>query len=100
MSCFTAGKIVGTIQVNKNAGNKISWDKLRRNHSGSQTGLRSLSRKDSEVFGWSRIPDNTGSRSRIFLSNSGSPIGSFSHRWFSTAGPKTGAGPSRFFAGP
>jgi len=30
---------------------------------------------ESEVFGWSRIPDNTGSRSRIFLSDSGCPIG-------------------------
>ena len=32
-------------------------------------GLRSRSRKESEFFGWSRsrIPDNTGSRSRIFL---------------------------------
>ena len=38
-------------------------------------GLRS--RKESEVFGWSRIPNNNGSRSRIFLSDSGSPIGSF-----------------------
>jgi len=42
---------------------------------------RSRSRKESEVFGWSRsrIPDNTGSRSRIFLSDSdsGSPFGSF-----------------------
>jgi len=27
---------------------------------------RSRSRKKSEVFGWSRIPNNTGSRSRIF----------------------------------
>jgi len=42
---------------------------------GLQPGLRS--RKESEVFGWSRIPDNTGSRSRIFLSDSGCPIGSF-----------------------
>jgi len=36
------------------------------------------SRKGSEVFGWSRsqIPNNTGSRSRIFcfLSDSGTPI--------------------------
>jgi len=32
-----------------------------------------------EVFGWNRIPNNAGSRSRcrIFLSDSGSPIGSF-----------------------
>jgi len=35
----------------------------------------------SEVFGWSRISNNTGSRSRFFLSdtNSGCPIGSFLH---------------------
>jgi len=34
---------------------------------------------ESEVFGWSRsrIPDNTGSRSRIFLSDFECPIGSF-----------------------
>ena len=34
---------------------------------------------ESEVFVWSRIPNNTRSRSRIFLSDSdsGSPIGSF-----------------------
>jgi len=31
----------------------------------------------SEVFGWSRILKNTGSRSRIFSSNSRSPIESF-----------------------
>jgi len=45
-----------------------------------QSGLRSWSRsrKESEVFGWSRIPDNTGSR--IFLSDSGSPIGSFLYK--------------------
>jgi len=30
----------------------------------SQAGLRS--RKESEVFGWSRIPNNTGNRRRIF----------------------------------
>ena len=29
--------------------------------------FRSRSRKESEVFGWSRIPNNTGSRSRIFF---------------------------------
>ena len=44
-------------------------------------GLRSRSRKESDVFGWSRsrIPNNTGSRSRICLSdsNSGCPIGSY-----------------------
>jgi len=42
-------------------------------------GLRSQSRKESEVCGWSRIPNNTGSRSWIFLSDSdfGCPIGSF-----------------------
>jgi len=42
-------------------------------------GLRSRSRKESEVFGWGWIPNNTGSRSRsrIFLSDSGCPIGSF-----------------------
>ena len=28
---------------------------------------RSRSCKESEVFGWSRIPNNTGSRSRIFV---------------------------------
>jgi len=42
---------------------------------------RSRSRKESEVFGWSRsrISNNTGSRSRIFLSDcdSGRPVGSF-----------------------
>jgi len=49
------------------------------------TGLRSRSwsrsRKEAEVFGWSqgRIPNNTGSRSRIFVSDSHSecPFGSF-----------------------
>ena len=44
-------------------------------------GLRSWSRrrKESEVFVWSRIPKNTGSRTRIFLSDSDSgwPIESF-----------------------
>jgi len=30
------------------------------------SGLQSRSRKESEFFGWSRIPNNTGSRSRIF----------------------------------
>jgi len=46
--------------------------------------LRVLSRvaesePEPEVFGWSRsrIPNNTGSRSRIFLSESGCSIGSF-----------------------
>ena len=33
---------------------------------GSGSRSRSRRRKDSEVFGWSRIPDNTGSESRIF----------------------------------
>jgi len=44
-------------------------------------GLRSRSRKESKVFGWTRIPDNTGSRSRTFLSDSdcGCQIGSFLH---------------------
>jgi len=28
--------------------------------------------EESEVFGWSRIPNNTGSRCRIFLSDSDS----------------------------
>ena len=32
---------------------------------------------ESEVFGWSRSPKNTGNRSRIFLSESGCPIASF-----------------------
>ena len=31
-----------------------------------QTVSRSRRRKEWEVFGWSRIPNNTGSRSRIF----------------------------------
>jgi len=35
------------------------------------------SRKQSEFFGWSRIPNNTGSRSWIFLSDSRCSIGSF-----------------------
>jgi len=37
------------------------------------------SASEPEVFGWSRnrMPNNTGSRSRIFLSDSGCPIGSF-----------------------
>ena len=56
---------------------------------GSKAGLRSRSRsrKESEVFRWSTsrtwIPNNIGSRSRIFLSDSGCPIGSFfsSHSW-------------------
>ena len=39
---------------------------------------RSRSRQESEVFGWSRIPNNTGSQ--ISLSDSGSPIGPFLHR--------------------
>jgi len=33
----------------------------------SGLGSRSQSRKESEVFGWSRIPNNTGSRSQIFF---------------------------------
>jgi len=32
---------------------------------------------EPEVFGWSLIPKVTSSRSRIFLSDSGSPIESF-----------------------
>ena len=35
---------------------------------------------ESEVFGWNRIPKDTRSRSRIFLSDSGSPTESFLHR--------------------
>jgi len=35
------------------------------------------SRKESELFGWSRIHNNTRKRCRIFLSDSRSPIGSF-----------------------
>jgi len=42
-----------------------------------RAGLRSRSHKESEVFGWSRIPNNTRSRSRIFLSDFGCPLGSF-----------------------
>jgi len=34
---------------------------------------------ESEVFGWSRIINNTGRRSRIFLSDSVCPLGSFLH---------------------
>jgi len=41
--------------------------------------LRSRSRKKSEVFGWGWIPKNTGSRSRIFLSDSGNLSESFLH---------------------
>jgi len=43
----------------------------------SKPGLRS--REESKVFGWSRsrIPNNTKSQSRIFLSDSRCPIGSF-----------------------
>jgi len=29
--------------------------------------VEAASRKESEVLGWSRIPNNTGSRSRIFF---------------------------------
>jgi len=47
-------------------------------------GLRSRcrSRKESEVFGWSRsrIPNNTWSWSRIFSSDSESPIALFLHK--------------------
>jgi len=64
---------VALCSVSVIAGNKASL----------QAGLRSRSRKESEIFGWSRsrIPDNTGSRSRFFLSDSnpGCPIRSFSH---------------------
>jgi len=34
---------------------------------GLRSRSRSWSRKESEVFGWSRIPNNAGSRSRTFL---------------------------------
>ena len=46
-----------------------------------ESGLRSRSRKESEVFEWSRISNNTGSRIRICLSDSdsGCPVGSFLH---------------------
>ena len=42
-------------------------------------GLQSRSLRESDVFGWSRIPINSRSLSRTFLSDSdtGSPIGSF-----------------------
>jgi len=40
-------------------------------------GIGSRSHKELEVCGWSQIPNNTGSGSRIFLSNSDCPIGSF-----------------------
>ena len=53
------------------------WGSL--SYSGLLSGLRSRSRKESEFFGWSRIPNDTGSWIRIFLSDSysGCPIGSF-----------------------
>jgi len=35
----------------------------------SLPGVRSRSHKESEIFGWSRIPNDTKSRSRIFLSD-------------------------------
>jgi len=35
---------------------------------------------ESEVFGWNRLPKDTRSRSRIFLSDSESPTESFLHR--------------------
>ena len=58
-----------------------AWGLLRRQFPWCEAALRSRSRKESEVFGWirSRIPNNTGSQSRIFLSDSGCPIGSFFH---------------------
>jgi len=53
--------------------------KSMKNNGSIKTGLQSRSRSsiESEFFGWSQIPNNTGSRSRIFLSDSRCPIGSF-----------------------
>jgi len=51
----------------------------QQNTTACQSGLRSRSRNESEVFGWSRAPNNTRnwSRCRIFLPDSDSPTGSF-----------------------
>jgi len=44
-----------------------------------RAGLRSQSHKESEIFGWSRIPNNTRSRSQIFLSDSDVHLDHFLH---------------------
>jgi len=51
------------------------WLLLLWSEGSKQPGLRS--RKESEVFGWSRIPNNTESRIFLSSSNYGCPIGSF-----------------------
>jgi len=55
------------------------YDPRAPNHCRAGLQNRSRSRKGSEVSGWSRsrIPSDTGSRSRIFLSDSGCPTRSF-----------------------
>ena len=70
---------VALCSVSVIAGNKASL----------QAGLRSRSRKESEIFGWSRsrIPDNTGSRSRFFC-RTPTPDVQFDH--FSHHTPKLG----------
>ena len=40
-------------------------------------GLRNRTRKESEFFGWSRIPNNTGSRIFVSDCDSENRIGSF-----------------------
>jgi len=56
-------------------GNTWPAFKFYRKKKALEIGLRS--RKESEVFGRSRIPKITWSQSRIFLFDSGSPIESF-----------------------
>jgi len=54
----------------------ISFSNSTANHPSSIQWTR-VAESVSSCFGWSRIPNNTGSQSWIFLSNSGCPNGSF-----------------------
>jgi len=57
----------------------LHYDDLRGSIEATVTACCKARVAESDVFGWSWIPNNTRSRSRIFLSNSdcGYPVGSF-----------------------
>jgi len=83
MQCNAVGSDKISTEVIKGldkVGSDILYEMLNEVYKTAGLWSRSWSRKESEVFGWSRsrIPNNTGSRSRIFLSDSdsGCPTGS------------------------
>ena len=57
------------------------WLKRANAHLKEHIVFMRVAEAESDVFGWNRIPNNTGSRSLIFLSSffvrSGCPVGSF-----------------------